>query len=196
MQGKGTVEDKEPPNPLEGDGTLLVHPEEAGPDLARQAFDLWNETAKRCDLSIAEDLTPKRRSAIEARLKGVGLDRWRKALDAVEHSRHCRGLKPDSDWRANIDYVAKPSGFQKLVEGGYARDAKPPVPAAPAGPVDPNDRWRRAMRSLKASAYWNTTDNGPQPGRPGCTVPPAILAEFGFTHPSNVVPITSDRSVA
>lgn len=61
-----------------------------------------------------------------------------------------------------------------------------PKKAMPTGaaPADPLNRWRRAMRSFKASQYWNTTDDGPQPGRHGCEVPPAVLAEFGFEAPA------------
>ncbi len=169
-----------PPKPPEGAEVLVLVSAEPLPDLIRQAFDLWNETAKRCGLSKAEDLTEKRRKAIGKRLEGGGLDRWRRALDAVEHSKFCRGLVPDRPWRAGLDFVASPSGFQKLVEGNYARDARPPTTLVPAGPTDPLDRWRRPMRSLKASGYWNTTDDGPRPGKPGCEVPAAVLVEFGF----------------
>jgi hypothetical protein len=196
MQGKGTVEE-EPPLPPRGPEPLELLVADERPDLARQAFDLWNDTARRCGLPLAEDLTDRRRKAITKRLESGGLPRWRKALDSVEHSKLCRGLKQDSTWRANIDFVCSPSGFQKLVEGTYARDAKPPAPAEPVVAADPLAELRRRVDRFKnGSRFWNTTDWGPQPGRPGCTVAPAILAEFGFTEPSHVVPITSDRSVA
>lgn len=43
---------------------------------------------------------------------------------------------------------------------------------------DPLDQWRRRVTAFhKPGGYWNTNDWGPEPGRPGCTVPPAVLAE-------------------
>lgn len=62
---------------------------------------------------------------------------------------------------------------------------------APSAPADPLETTRRRVDRFKTgSGFWNTTDWGPQPGRPGCTVPPAVLAEFGFTLE------TADRSAA
>jgi hypothetical protein len=51
-----------------------------------------------------------------------------------------------------------------------------------------------------ASQYWNTTDDGPKPGKPGCQVPAAVLAEFGFPPPSaegaDLFPAPAGRSAA
>lgn len=96
----------------------------AGGD-AKAAFGLWNDLAKRMGLPLAKDLTPARRKAINARLATAGLDGWREALAAVEASPHCRG-ENDRGWRADIDFVANPTKFQKLREGSYG-----PVPSAP-----------------------------------------------------------------
>ncbi len=100
----------------------------AGSDVTT-AFDDWNALAKRRALPVAKDLTPARRKAIRARLAGAGLDGWRQALAAVEASPHCRG-ENDRGWRADIDFVATATKFQKLREGSYG-----PVPTADAAPV-------------------------------------------------------------
>lgn len=48
--------------------------------------------------------------------------------------------------------------------------------------VQPDDaRWRSRLREYRQNRFWPTDDAGPRPGAPGCRVPPALLAEFGFT---------------
>lgn len=101
----------------------------AGGDVAK-AFADWNALAGRLALPEAKALTPARRKAINARLAADGLAGWREALAAVEASPHCRG-ENDRGWRADIDFVANPTKFQKLREGSYG-----PVPSAP-GSADP-----------------------------------------------------------
>lgn len=46
------------------------------------------------------------------------------------------------------------------------------------------ERWRRWLREFRRNNYWPKDDAGPVPGAPGCRVPPALLAEFGFTPPA------------
>lgn len=50
---------------------------------------------------------------------------------------------------------------------------------------DPNDRWRRWLREFTTNRYWPTDDAGPAPGRPGCRVPPEMLAEFSLSDAAN-----------
>lgn len=45
-------------------------------------------------------------------------------------------------------------------------------------------RWRSRLREFRQNRFWPTDDAGPRPGAPGCRVPPALLAEFGFTPPA------------
>lgn len=89
----------------------------AGSDVTK-AFTAWNDLAKRLGLPLAKDLTSTRRKAINARLAASGLTGWAEALAAVEASPHCRG-ENDRGWRADLDFVANPTKFQKLREGSY-----------------------------------------------------------------------------
>lgn len=69
-------------------------------------------------------------------------------------------------------------------------------PVTVSEPVSPDDLWRSRVRAFRdGSRYWNTNDWEAPPGKPGCVVPPAILAEFGFAE-SNVVSITSGGQAA
>ena len=139
-----------------------------------QAVAIWNEAAARSEMPRCVGLSDKREKAIGARLAEHGMDGWRKAVDEVEHSTFCRGSK---GWRATVDYVASPSGFLKLIEGGYERDTAPPVVAQP---VDQLTIWRDRLARLKESngRYWRATDWGPRPDQPGCLAPASVLDEW------------------
>lgn len=41
------------------------------------------------------------------------------------------------------------------------------------------DIWRRRVTEFTRNQYWNRLDWGPAPGKPGCTVDPALLEELG-----------------
>lgn len=115
---------------------------------------------------------------------------------------------------ANVDMAYQAQRFRNWAQGAdhrYAdwpktwqnwclktvREAPKTAPVKSAVAVDPNERWRRSMRRFKASQYWNTTDDGPQPGKPNCQVPAQILAEFGIEAPSGDLlpfPVRSDAA--
>lgn len=90
------------------------------------------------------------------------------------------------NWAAGADhrYADWPKTWGNWVlrtvkEAPKRRPAAVPAPT-PAGRAD---RWRRAMRTFKQTEYWNTTDDGPKPSKPGCLVPADVLIEFGFSPP-------------
>jgi hypothetical protein len=87
-------------------------------DCVKVAFDEWNDLARRLQLPAARKLDPGRRKAIRGRLADGGLDAWREALAAVEHSVHCRGQN-DRNWRADLDFVCQPKSWRRLLEGSY-----------------------------------------------------------------------------
>lgn len=186
---QGTVEEKgeEPPlAPLGGDSPEIEPSEPKTPDPIGAAFDLWNQTARRCGLPVAEILSDTRRKAIRKRLEVAGLDGWARALAAVEVSLLCRGLKRgrdgDDPWRADLDFVCQAKSFSRLIEGFYGTGAPAPKAAAapPAAPEDPGEIWRRRIQAFGRNAYWNRYDWGPAPGKDGCKAPPEIQREFGI----------------
>lgn len=179
-----TGEDRkeEPPNPPGGQGSFELEAEEppggdASPDEVMVAFELWNDTADRCGLPKAKDLTDGRRRAIGKRLETGGIDGWREALLAVERSRHCRGGN-DRKWRADVDFVAQEKSYQRLREGFYGEDAEPP--AKTNGHAVEFSPWRGRVGEFTKNRWWEELNWGPKPGKSGCMAPAEILAEFGF----------------
>lgn len=189
---KGEVKPQEPrasipeeyPISPKGEGLGLFEKKELPRiDEEREAFDAWNNLAKRCNLPEARSLDDARRRAIKARLKDGGLPAWQEALSGVEKSAFCLGQRPGSDGRvfkADLGFVCQAKSFPRLREGTYGCDAKAIAQAGPSIPPDHHARWRRSMRALKANEYWNSIDDGPKPGNPGCKVPIEILHEFGI----------------
>jgi uncharacterized protein YdaU (DUF1376 family) len=61
-------------------------------------------------------------------------------------------------------------------------DAATPLEAFSASAsADPLESWRRRVNAfVNGSRFWNPTDWGPEPGRPGSEVPAHVQREFGF----------------
>jgi len=83
------------------------------------AFDLWNETARRLGLPVAQKLTPERRRHLTARLRQHGRDDWERALENLAEAPFCLG-ENQRGWRADLDFVLQPKSFNRLLEGVYA----------------------------------------------------------------------------
>lgn len=102
--------------------------EEVGPvtpQIALEAFGLYNDLAQKIGLPTARTLTPQRRKSLVARMREHGgLDAWRQALANVERSAFLRGESSGRPgWRADLDFLLQSSRFTKVVEGGYGNGA-------------------------------------------------------------------------
>jgi hypothetical protein len=139
-------------------------PAPKGAEEVREAIRLWNEVAEANQLPKAIDLTDDRVKKIKARLKEAGMAGWRQALEAVAASRHCLGIN-DRGWKANLDFVASPSGFAKLREGFYGRNAPKLRLVETASP------WVSRMWRWEALKDWDTVAWGPPPDAPDTRVP-------------------------
>jgi uncharacterized protein YdaU (DUF1376 family) len=90
---------------------------------AKEAFQLYNAVAQRCDLPVARSLSHSRKRSLALRVKEAGgLDGFRTALAHLERSAFLQGQN-DRGWKADIDWLCQPSSFMRLLEGGYGNGA-------------------------------------------------------------------------
>jgi uncharacterized protein YdaU (DUF1376 family) len=133
---------------------------------------------RKADVEAVWDLTP--RSARE-RTSRADIE---KALQSAAR----RGHAPSAVIAGLAGYYASPDATKdggQFAKGAHRMiqndrwQAFADVPAADLTPADPNAVWRKRVKGFVSGArYWNTNDWGHEPGRPGCIVPPEIIAEF------------------
>lgn len=66
---------------------------------------------------------------------------------------------------------------------GYAPPSAKVAPiTAKASGEKREDPWRNRVKAFAdpSNLFWNATDWGPAPGKPGCVAPSGVLAEYGF----------------
>lgn len=127
---KETIEVKEEAAPLAGerlpalfDPALLPPPAERNTD-ALTVLETYNDLAQRVGLPMATGLTPKRRTAINARLREHGgYVAWESILNNIARSAFLQG-RNDRGWRpGGLDWFLKPDNFVKVLEGAYGNGA-------------------------------------------------------------------------
>jgi hypothetical protein len=143
-------------------------------DGADEAFDLYNQMAKRCRLPVPRALTSDRRKSLLARLREHGgLDAWREALAKVEQSAFLRGKGTRAGWRVDLDFLLQPSSFLKVIEGKYGNGVDS---------LSLEDcRRLNALFPIKHPSDWQRYREryGPPPGEPGCLIPQEFISELG-----------------
>ena len=91
---------------------------------AEAALAAYNETAKRCGLSI-----PRKPEvyidAVGVRLREGSLDEWREMLGIVERSPHLCG-ENDRGWKADLGWLSKRENYAKVLDGRYLRSKPKP----------------------------------------------------------------------
>lgn len=95
------------------------------PSPERQAFDAWNEAAKRQQprWKIARDFSDVRCKALTARLKQIGgLENWLAMLEHAERQRFIRETM--RAW--SFDWLLSPKNLTKVIEGNYDDDRDRP----------------------------------------------------------------------
>ena len=89
-----------------------------------------------------------------------------------------------------VDWMAAFRTWIKNAIGFAEKDGRKPTLLLTVAPMAPIlEPWRSRVVAFAdpGNRFWNVTDWGPAPGKPGCAAPGAILAEFGFG-PAKVVP--------
>lgn len=90
---------------------------------AREAFAIYNETAKRCGLPTARVFDKTRARDLAMRVKDAGgLEGFRQAMTNIERSAFLRG-QTDKPFKADLNFVCQRSSFIRLLEGGYGNGA-------------------------------------------------------------------------
>lgn len=141
----------------------------------------WNELATKVGLAKCKAISARRRRSIQARLKAFGEKGWKQALAAIEASPFYRGQN-DTKWRPSIDYVARDSGFEKLIE-------RAPDNAGGGSGSLSDESWRIVMRRYQQNGDWSADGAAPDDTHGRCLVPENILEEFGFGAAGSQLPL-------
>jgi len=93
-------------------------------DEIAEALSVYNLVAEETDWPKAQAITPKRRSAIRARLADAGgLEGWKAAMARARASPFLRGEsgrdRCHEKWTPDLDFFLQQSSFVKLMEGKY-----------------------------------------------------------------------------
>ena len=105
-----------------------------------EAFTAYNLMAKAHGLPVARSLDGKRRAAIRARLKEVGIAEWTRAIETAPRLPFLLG-ENDRGWRADLEFFTNPKKLQKVLEGSYERSPN----GRSTAPTDRAERERDAM---------------------------------------------------
>ncbi|RMB11888.1 hypothetical protein [Eilatimonas milleporae] len=133
-------------------------------EMTALAFAAYNEAAARHGWPKALRLSPRRKSALKARLTDAGgLDGWSQALARAGQSDFLCGRR--TDFRASLDFFCQESSFLKLLEGQYDPRLGPrPGPKHSGGssfagatvtvPTDPDAEWEAGAAFALEHRRW------------------------------------------
>lgn len=89
----------------------------------QEIMGLFNSICK--SYGEIRSISGKRKEMVSARWKQFGnLKAFEDAFTNAEQSRFMQG-ENDRNWKADFDWIIKPSNFQKVLEGNYANREKP-----------------------------------------------------------------------
>jgi hypothetical protein len=167
------------PNPaLFEDGELA----DAPPPLARRAFDLYNDFAKRNGWAVAQLLDPGRVSALKKAMPYYGgVAGFQANLEKASRSEFLMGRVPGRNgqkaFKLDLDFLLQPKTMRRVIEGFYNGEqaATPTVTTSLSRAMAPTDRWSLFLRDYKGRQSMWPGDLGPRPEEPGCRAPAAML---------------------
>jgi len=145
----------------------------------REAFDYYNQVAVTAGWPKASVLTDKRKTALKSRLKAFSLDQWKATVDYAATLPWCCG-KGGRDWRADIDYLSRESGFLKIFENmPQAPDRDLFNGSGPSAAEWPAEL-ETSFRIYSESGCWIGSRYGhhARPDSPEATYPAALYEKF------------------
>jgi|GEM_PF-1275101 len=75
--------------------------------------------------------------------------------------------------------ITEPASWIEAALKAGAKPTRKPWEKAPIDGLPPSEDWPARMRGYRPGViWWKTNDWGPEPGQPGCRVPPSVLAEW------------------
>lgn len=149
---------------------------------AERLAAVWREELAGTGLPMPSRLTPKRIAAAAARWRGeLGRDeeRWRVFLGRIRGSPFLLG-SGQHGWKANFGWALRADSIVETLEGkfdprsatnGHDTESRP-------DPASDEDQWRARIELWGSRRVWRPNAWGPEPGAPGCCVPPRLLAEI------------------
>lgn len=106
---------------------LAVQPGQS-PGLANHGchavVDLWQAMAARTGLSPVRVMSRARVASLKARIKEVGFEGMREAIEKIGASDHCLGQN-GRGWKADFDFVITASRLTRILEGRYDNRSSP-----------------------------------------------------------------------
>jgi hypothetical protein len=93
---------------------------DAPPLSAQELSVMWNQVARECGLPTCREVSGKRLTRAEARIREHGDPQyWRMVIGRIAASDFCRGVTDRGTWRASFDWLVQPDAHVKVLEGKY-----------------------------------------------------------------------------
>jgi DNA replication protein DnaD len=80
--------------------------------------EYWNKKTKLNKIKI---LSEKRKATVRTRIKEHGKDFFKEVVDKASESNFLNG-ENDRGWKADFDWIMRPTNFVKILEGNYDND--------------------------------------------------------------------------
>ena len=165
--------------------------EEKNPPMspAKSMMEIWNQICGEAGLSEAVKMPSARHKAMGNRLKedfGGDLEQWRVYCQRIAASQFLTGKAPpgpnrDKPFKADLDWVLKPTNLAKIVEGKYDDAGSGPNGADEPYLAEFQDDLRRdfvKLRDFLKRGLW-MEEWGPKPGEPDCLIKAEVMAKYG-----------------
>lgn len=91
-------------------------PRVVGTSKAEEVCSYFNKKVNGNGMPLVRALTPKRKAAIDARVREYGVDKVVLMIDKAASSAFLNG---SSGWMASFDWIMRPNNFIKVLEGNY-----------------------------------------------------------------------------
>jgi len=117
-------------------------------DISEISFFVNNFKSICVSLPQPKKITESRKKAIRSRMKDYSKEEVLEVFKNIEHSDFLTGKNRGSSWKANFDWILKPSNFIKVLEGNY----KQTNPYSRNQDFGNDEEWDRVEEKMKEEA--------------------------------------------